>query len=131
MKYYGFGVDQHGIELLNDLPEDELINDPDVFLLSKDAMEYRPNGREKCWKCSCKHLGAAAALAAELGAYPHHFVRMVGELYQAHQEVPDKELSQLLRTAYRSALERGAAPDFERLIKAFYPKFQQQLHDWQ
>lgn len=129
MPYFGFDASTEAAELMQNAEAPEFMQHP--FVTKEDRnVWYRSNGRSLCWKCACKHLGAAAAYAAELPGYPHNFVRMIGELYHAHQEVPDKGLSLLFREAYTKALDKGVAPDFDTLISSFYPKYQKYLEDW-
>lgn len=129
MPYFGFDASPEAAELMQNAETSELMQHP--FVTKEDRnVWFRPNGRALCWKCACKHLGAAAAYASELYGYPQNFVRMIGELYHAHQEVPDKGLSLLFREAYTKALDKGVAPDFDTLIASFYPKYQKYLEDW-
>lgn len=129
MQLHGFDASEEAKELAQDA--DQLSVSQHPFIFTEGAhIWYRSNGRSLCWKCACKHLGAAAAYAAELPGYPHNFVRMIGELYHAHQEVPDRTLSNMFRNAYTKALETGVAPCFDELIQAFYPKYKEYIRDW-
>ena len=129
MQLHGFEASEESKELLQEA--DRLPVSQHPFIFTEGAhIWYRPNGRSLCWKCACKHLGAAASYASELPGYPHNFVRMIGELYHAHQEVPDRGLSILFRNAYTKALETGVAPCFDELIQAFYPKYKEYIRDW-
>ena len=129
MQLHGFEASEESKELLQEA--DRLPVSQHPFIFTEGAhIWYRPNGRSLCWKCACKHLGAAASYASELPGYPHYFVRMIGELYHAHQEVPDRGLSILFRNAYTKALETGVAPCFDELIQAFYPKYKEYIRDW-
>ena len=129
MHFYGFDASEEAKALVQNADQPSFSQNPFIFMEGSHAW-YQPNGRDLCWKCACKHLGAAAAYATELPGYPHNFVRMIGELYHAHQEVPDKELATLFRGAYTKALETGVAPDFEELIQAFYPKYKKYIEEW-
>lgn len=129
MRLLGFNADDYGRELAALGPGDELRSNQFVAE-SADCIRYVPNGRSLCWKCACKHLGAAAAYAAELHGYPANFIRMIGELYHAYQECPDRELSEQLRATYLHSLETGVAPNFDPLLASFYAKFSAWRESW-
>lgn len=104
---------------------DKKFNDHVCVDKEGDTYVYDCTGRLRCWICTIKHYGSAVAVAAELHRYPHNFVRVVGDLYQAYSECPSKEGRAILEDLYTTCLDTGKVPVMDEISKRLYKLYKE------
>ena len=93
------------------------VDDLKVLSRSGEILRYSLPALPVCWKCTAKHVGQAAAYAAEIPRYPERIIMVVGELGHAYRECPSREVSEQIRNIYTSVLDTHCVPDFTPLLK--------------
>lgn len=134
MLLLGFNLEEshHYLDLLTDAEGfklDELVSRVRPLVKDRDTIFYTLPGLPLCWKCTVKHLGEAVGFAREVEKYPERIICVVGALYHAYEECPDKPTAEALRNTYLRILDTGCVPDFTELLKKVSKGWLQDLQE--